>query len=352
MLSEKNQALISVVIPVFNGEKYIDGLFAQFSDQNMDGIELVFIDDGSTDSSYERLISWQNRVTFRMQIYHWENKGVSAARNFGVSVTSGKYLTFLDVDDGISPSYFSILKDWLQQDFDILTFDSARVKVDDDRWRKSSIVKPLSCKVNAQEMLTEFLMDPTQFGVYNLLLRREYLSSHDISFPVGYKYYEDYDYLIQVFAQTNSILRVKQVLYYYILREGSAMGRFNADRINCLKLMKYREDWLRSFVPEFASMFKQWGIARLYWSVLWQAALALPTYGEFKTFAEQTYARQYFLKLKAYPDKLLRVSRLLFLSCKPAFYFAARFMGRAKSKIIRVSWKDIQSNLESDIKFY
>lgn len=352
MEATKNQPLLSIVVPVYNGSAYIDELFAQFAEQSMDPVELVFIDDGSKDDSYEKLLAWQKKERFYISVYQQENKGVSAARNFGVEKAQGKYLTFVDVDDGIATNYIAVLMEYAHKGIDVLVFDSKRVEADGAESVRASADDVPGREISKQEMLTEFLYDPTRFGVVNLLLRREYLAEHDVTFPVGYKYYEDYDYLLQVFAQTDSLIYMRQVLYYYILREGSAMGRFNADRINCLKLMKYRENWLEGFAPQFAPIFHQWGVARLYWSVLWQAALAFPTYGEFAKFAQLTYAKKYLVKLKGYPDKLLQLSTAAFLCCKPAYYVAVRLAGRAKSKVHYAALKDIQPNLLEDVAFY
>lgn len=352
MKASNIQPLLSVIVPVYNGAIYIDDLFAQFSRQNMERVELVLIDDGSADDSYEIIHAWKNKVSFEVALYHQENKGVSAARNLGVDMAKGQYLTFVDVDDGVAPEYIAELLRYAQQGIDVLVFDSVRVEAGDGKLSETAEGDFLCQKRTKQEMLMEFIQDPTRFGVYNLLLRRRYLTEHSIAFPVGYKYYEDYDYLLQLFAQTDNLLRLKCVLYYYIQRQGSAMGRFTAERINCLRLMKYREGWLEEYAPRFAPVFSKWGVARLYWSVLWQAALALPSYKEFAEFARLTHAKQYLVKLKGYPDKLLRLSTGVFLCCKPAYYLAVRMVGTAKSKVEPIALAQIREQLLADIAFY
>lgn len=346
-----NELLLSVVIPVYNGEKYIDELFGRFVGQAMDNIELVFIDDGSADNSYERLLQWKEKVDFTVSVYHQENMGVSVARNVGLSHARGSYLTFVDVDDGIAPNYIATLSAYAREGVDALVFNSMRIKAGDANLLTQTEAE--GCRtLTKQEMLVEFWEDPTRFGVYNLLLRKELLVCNEIAFPVGYKYYEDYDFLLQLFAQTDRIVRLEQVLYYYILREGSAMGRFNADRINCLGLMKRRGEWLRDTAPEFASVFERWGTSRLYWSVLWQAALAMPSFGEFVKFATLTHAGSYLTKLAGYPDRLLQLSTWVFLRCRLAYYIAVRLVGRMKSKVDSVKLADIEAQLLENIAFY
>lgn len=344
-MKKADKPLLSIVVPVYNGSAYIDELFAQFDGQDMTAVELVFIDDGSRDDSYEKLLAWQKKVDFTINVYHQENKGVSAARNLGVEMARGAYLTFVDVDDGIAPGYVSALLPYTKQEIDVLVFASRRVG---EVFSREEIRKLTCTTLGKEEMLTRFWLDPTKLGVCNCLVKKNYLHDHDISSPVGYKYYEDYDLLLQIFAQTESVLVTDQVLYYYILREGSAMGRFSAERIRCLKLIKERGQWLESYAPIFAKTFRKWGVTRLYWSVLWQAALALPSYQEFKEFANLTHAREYLVKLKGYPDKLLSVSTAVFLHSRRGYYLAARLMGRAKSKVEPADLQDIRRQLPEE----
>ena len=341
--------LLSIIVPVYNSGDYVDSLFAQFEEQDMSETELVFIDDGSIDDSYEKLLKWQEKAAYTVSVHHQENQGVSAARNIGLKRAKGSYVVFFDADDAVSPDYIQMLKQYASHKTDVLVFSSKRVNESFSR-----VVDPEQSVsyLTGNQMLHKFWEDPTRLGVVNLLVKRSFVEDRGITSAVGYKYYEDYDLLLQLFAQTDNILYTDKVLYFYIMRQGSAMGCFNADRINCLKLMKSRGEWLRQTAPEFAPVFEKWGTSRLYWSVLWQAALALPSYGEFAQFARITHARSYLVKLKDYPDKLLHISTLVFLICRPAYYVAVRLVGRRKSKVLPVRLKDIQPKFLEDINFY
>lgn len=114
------QPEISVIIPVYNGEKYLRELIAQFRAQQPQCFELVFVDDGSADETYARLQEYQAQESFPITVFHQENKGVSAARNQGMDLAKGKYITFVDVDDAISADYMKTLSECAQQDFDIM----------------------------------------------------------------------------------------------------------------------------------------------------------------------------------------------------------------------------------------
>ena len=335
------EILLSLVVPIYNGGQYIDHLFHQFDDQDMAGVELVCVDDGSKDDSHQQLLRKAEAAEFAVCVCHQDNAGASAARNEGVRRAGGKFVAFLDVDDGITPDYIQTLKQYIREDRDLLVFSSLRVQ--EGFLRRNHPVKENSL-LTKEEMLRRFWSDPTRLGVYNLLIKRRYMEDHQILSPVGYKYYEDYDLLFQLFAQTDSIRCLDKVMYYYILRAGSAMGTFNADRVNCLELMHRRGQWLETAAPGFAPVFCKWGTPRLYWSVLWQAALAFPVYRDFARFAEVTHARQYLRKLSGYPDRLLRISTTVFLCSRRAYHLAVRLVGSGKSKVQPV---EIEALLEA-----
>ena len=348
MILEENP-LLSIIVPVYNCGAYLEDLFDQFRTQDMSRVELVFVDDGSKDDSYEKLLAWKYAVNYSVSVFHQHNQGVSAARNKGMELATGTYLTFLDADDAVSPDYLETLIRCADKEPDVVVFTSRRVGGDFkrvvDENRKEAVL-------TGNEMLFRFWNDPTCYGVMNVFVRRGYLEEHRIFFAEGYKYYEDYDFLIQTFAQTDRIRCLDKVLYYYVMREGSAMGSFNADRINCLRLMKHRERWLWEVSGTFAPVFQRWGTSRLYWSVLWQAALAFPRCSEFIEFARITHAKNYLVKLNGYPDKLLQLSTKVFLACKPAYFVAVRLVGRKKSKVQPVDFQELQQKLMQDIAFY
>lgn len=344
-----NGKKISLIIPFYNSSNYVEQLFAQFADQPMENVELICIDDGSRDDTWEKLKKKADEVAYSVILYHQENQGVSAARNRGLELAQGEYIAFLDSDDAVAKNYMAILLSYAEQNVNVLVFASRRVDVDFTR-EECPFVQ--SETLTATQMLNEFWADPTKLGVNNLLVKKSFLEDRGVTYAVGYKYYEDYDMLLQLFAQTERILVTKQVLYYYIMQENSAMGQFNAERINCLKLMTERRMWLRTVAPDFAPTFDKWGTSRLYWSVLWQAALALPVYRDFARFAEATSARAYFKKLRGYPDRLLQLSTAVFLMSPRAYHAAVRLMGRKKSKVRPTDLQTLLQALNDDVAFY
>ena len=99
---------VSVIIPVYNNEKYVEECVRSVQNQTFEDLEILVINDGSTDGSgeiLERLL----REDKRLRLFHQENKGAGAARNKGLDTASGRYLVFVDGDDWIAPDYIEKL---------------------------------------------------------------------------------------------------------------------------------------------------------------------------------------------------------------------------------------------------
>lgn len=100
--------LISVIIPVYNAEKYLEKCINSILVQSFERFELILVDDGSTDSSGTICDSYAERDS-RVKAFHKQNEGVSAARDFGVAHSKGEYIAFIDADDYIAEDYLKIL---------------------------------------------------------------------------------------------------------------------------------------------------------------------------------------------------------------------------------------------------
>jgi len=105
------EPIVSIVLPIYNAEKYIDKTIQAVEKQSVEGWELLIIDDGSTDSSMQ-LVTKYTIINSRIRIFSQPNSGPSSARNLGIKNATGKYITFIDADDRIEPFYLkSLLKD-------------------------------------------------------------------------------------------------------------------------------------------------------------------------------------------------------------------------------------------------
>lgn len=117
------QPLVSIIIPVYNVENYIKECFESIKIQKTrDDLEVICIDDGSTDRS-GIICDEYAKSDKRFKVIHQKNKGVSATRNLGVSISKGKYLAWIDPDDYINENWWNSIKNLLDDNIDIIFFD-------------------------------------------------------------------------------------------------------------------------------------------------------------------------------------------------------------------------------------
>ncbi len=116
-----SEVKISVIVPVYNTEEYLPRCLDSIIGQTFDNIEVIVVDDGSTDNSYSVCREYAGRDT-RIRLFHKENGGASSARNLALDKVQGEYIVFVDSDD-------YILKDALQTAYDAITANSAQMAV-------------------------------------------------------------------------------------------------------------------------------------------------------------------------------------------------------------------------------
>ena len=106
MSNKKN--LVSIIIPIYNSEKYLNRCLSSITEQTYSNIEIVLIDDGSTDDSRSICLDWKSKDD-RILVFSKENGGQGSARNYGIKVASGEYIVFVDSDDYIHPQMIEVL---------------------------------------------------------------------------------------------------------------------------------------------------------------------------------------------------------------------------------------------------
>ncbi len=339
------QPLLSVVIPVYNAKPYLQNLVDSFCRQTHFDFELVCVDDGSTDGSYEELCRLTENLPFSVTLHRQENGGVSAARNVGTSLASGEYLSFVDSDDAVHPDYVRTLYEAIQQNAacDVLVFRSVRVGEGEERAAQvfsSSILPSTSLAV-----LTRFIQNPTALSMCNVCIRRDFYRERQLSFREGYKYYEDYEALYRTLALARMVMVAERDLYFYIQRPGSAMAKFTVDRLSCMTLMHDLRPLLQQHAPDFFPLFDKWMIARLSWSVMWQASTAFSIQDALR-FARLFDMKNRLRRLYDYPNRKVRYSSRLFRLSATAFVLAARFMKKGSARIQKTEFEPFKAYFE------
>lgn len=204
---------VSVIVPVYNVEKYIIKCLESVKRQSFDNFECLIIDDGSKDNSIE-LAEKYIKDDNRFKIYHKENGGLSDARNYGINLSKGEYLFFLDSDDYIADT---LLADAYQMakkyDSDIVCFDMMYVYED---CRDNGISSGGDFEVTSYQENKSLIF--INNSANNKLYKRTFLE--DKRFIKG-MWYEDLAVVPTWLARANNVSHVGKALYYYVQRSGS-----------------------------------------------------------------------------------------------------------------------------------
>lgn len=208
---------VSVIIPVYNTEKFVkyclDSIFAQ----TYPNIELICIDDGSTDGSLAILKSYQKSHK-NMKVFHQENKGISATRNFGVKQATGEFIAHADSDDRLRPDYIEKLVTAIG-DNDVVFSGHQKLEGDKLIYQARPIVDSVWAPYKFNQSCSK-------------LYRRQFLIDNNISFPVEYQPDEDIFVTMLVLAHTNKVKVIDYIGYTVYVNPTSVTHTTNTSKKN------------------------------------------------------------------------------------------------------------------------
>lgn len=321
--------LIDIIVPVYNGGRYIRKFCDMFSLQSDPKVRIVFVDDGSTDETLRILHNIESSAEFPMLVLHQNNGGISKAVNAGIDASNAQYIAFFDIDDICSADYVSSLSECAgDMEFDVLVFKRRLLYHPSESVPAGPLEKP--GLIDKEKLLRDVLFDTARFGnIHNILVKRDFINKRKLRLPVGYAYYEDYDFMYRIYAAAEKILFLDKWLYGYIVRsEGSVMSAYSHEKFKCMVIFTYLEKTLKEQVPRFAPLFKKYALPRIYWSLLWQTALVSPSYRSFMSFIDETEAEEYLKRLKGFPEQKVTLLTSLFFFSKRLYYIIARTFGK------------------------
>lgn len=267
--------LISVIIPVYNVEKYIQNCVESLIIPDMNDVEILLIDDGSTDNSgniCDALAGKYNNI----RVFHKKNGGLSDARNYGISKSTGSWISLIDSDDMVVPNYLNIMKKMINSlDRDIFIF---KYKKFDDGERIFTV--PNSFDASKLHKLSKpqamFSLTKEKYGNYawNKLYKRELF--HDIEYPIG-KGYEDIFTTYLLYEKAKNIALYEDILYFYRQRASSIVYEKQLDKKVLLFEDRYEAMKLQNTFFGYKEYFEAYKRSKRY---LINYALILVTYIE------------------------------------------------------------------------
>lgn len=238
---------VSVIVPVYNVEKYIKRTIESIIHQTYEKLDIIIVNDGSLDGTGEICEKYANQDS-RIRLFNQDNQGLSEARNKGINNAEGEYIVFIDGDDFIHPQMIELLlKSLLDNSADISvcsyektyennTFDLPLCKEEKiTKYKCYSFEEAIGCLFNSNTYVT--------FTVaWNKLYRREIFD--DIRYPKG-RIHEDEFVIYRIFSNANKVVYIDNKLYFYLQRDGSIMSEpFSVKRFDKIVAYQERADFL------------------------------------------------------------------------------------------------------------
>lgn len=214
--------LISIIVPVYNVENYLERCLQSLINQTYKNIEIVCVNDGSTDNSLNILNDFQKKDS-RIKIISQENQGLSEARNVGIKNSSGKYIGFVDSDDWVDLDYYEKLYNALidsKSDFACANtkfFDNGKISY--IKFQQNHIFSELDKKIDNYK----------NGSVWDKLYKKSLFLDNDIKFIKG-RYFEDNIVLLQLSYYSKKVVTINSVSYYYFNNNNSITREINYEK--------------------------------------------------------------------------------------------------------------------------
>ena len=220
---------VSVIVPVYNVEEYLDKCLSSLVNQTLKDIEIIVVNDGSKDNS-QKIIDKYAKKYKCIKAYKKENGGVSSARNFGIKKATGEYIGFVDSDDWVEPDmYEKMYNKAVSKDFDIVLCDAKEIYNNHTKSIKITLKNDINSKNELKPLLTK---------IYPVLWNKIY--KNKIMNLIQFKkkvWYEDVEYLYRLFPYINNVGMVDEEFYNYLQREGSIVKTIDK------RLYDYIDNW-------------------------------------------------------------------------------------------------------------
>ncbi|MCM1126504.1 MAG: glycosyltransferase [Lachnospiraceae bacterium] len=257
----EEQVMLSVIVPVYNGAKYLQNCAEYLTKQTLNDYEVIFVDDGSTDDS-GALLDKIVEENDRFKVIHKRNGGTASTRNAGLDIAVGKYVTFLDCDDELEPTIYEKLVDIIErQNVDMVTcgfyfkVEMQSAETDGEAYLEKNAY-PTACyktKDEIKEHLVEMWDSDIMSNVWNKVYRMSLIKEKKLRYREGHVYTEDRVFNRLFLENCESIAFTDECLYYYVReRVGSTTEKYRDDYFT-IRLKEYKE-----FQVHFKNM-EVWG---------------------------------------------------------------------------------------------
>lgn len=229
-MNVKNKLDVSVIVPVYNSEKYLIKCVESLVNQTLDNIELIFINDGSTDKSPRILDKYKKKYPLKINIITTKNNGIGTARNTGLMQAKGRYVFFVDSDDYIELNALELMyNEAIKNDADLVICNMDKVYEENNQKETINIDFTNGNLKNNKKQLIQVPLGPC-----GKLFLRENITTY---FAEGLKY-EDVPFVASAIRNSNNTIKVNKSLYNYVIHSNSETTTMDKRVFDILEILK------------------------------------------------------------------------------------------------------------------
>lgn len=314
----QTERLVDIIIPIYNREACIPTLIEQLSCQIFRDFRAIFVDDGSTDASAEKLEQLLPQAGFAYQIIRKENGGAASARNAGIRAATAPFIAFMDSDDGVLPQFLQYLYTAATEtNADVCSCGFQMLPVGSGIQPKT-VDSLVYQSISPAQAMTAFYQK--WVGVVCLMINRRFLQESGVLFDERCIYHEDIPFITELIEASHRFTQIDGDLYLYYAALGSLSRSPRIDKyesgIACFERTAAK---MRQSDSDAAAVFCRMGASRYYIATLRKMAVQLP-YDLFLQMAKRISFAEYKQNLR-YLNIAPRMAGWLFLISKRLFYW-------------------------------
>lgn len=212
---------VSVIVPVYNTEQYLDKCLNSLVMQTLENIEIIVINDGSTDGSSQIINNYKEKYPERFHVIEQKNSGQAVARNRGITACHGSYIGFLDSDDYMERNTLELMYNKISSSKADMVYCNFWLEIDGTKERKN-----VKHHKNQRDLFIDCQVDP-----WNKLYKADILKNHMVKFPEGF-FYEDTAWFIETIPWIHKAVKLNEPLIYHLERKGSSMTALDDKRVS------------------------------------------------------------------------------------------------------------------------
>lgn len=311
---------ISVIIPIYNTEKFLRKCIESIVNQTLQEIEIILINDGSTDNSHNICLEYSEKYPKKIRYINNKNIGCSATRNLGIELAQGKYIAFVDSDDYIEKTmYEEMWREKEKSNSDIVVCGITYINLLNNQ-KKLSIPK-------IKNKFDYFFPQNRIANPVNKIFNKKLIEDNKIKFPINTHYAEDLVFCFKAYLSTRNISSISKSFYNYILYGGNSI--YNLDKrlgvfISFDEIFKYLEEKKlkndRNITKKFYKLFNFYVIKGVFFTLLNTRQVSEEQYKKYSKIFYEELKKIEFLTLKS-KFLIFYYRNLVFLIRKFHLYF-------------------------------